>query len=389
MIELSQIKITEGRYSLHNGEDEYPCSIFTYYDEEKKCLWYCVKGLYRIELTNEKKELKEGDLVVIMGVKRCIDDNGEREKDINSKEEFSEIIFSKIMKSSPDYYRTNILEQMDLDLLRYDEEKKEKEERLRLRNDNPKPHFNFKIYKGKHEYEQTEDPEEEKRVNENLDYELLTCFLYNHQLKGGVIKNNYYSQKKLTWYCFKGSDFVILTPDSIKDNTDLQYISTRRFFKSETNINTLEELESVVLQGINKENKKFEPIKVYNPNSRFDFGKYDDCTLEEVIKIDPNYINECVINIQNFIYSPTLKNFKKFEEFSLSPISNDINEKKLIENSKIYEEQHKYQRFTGIKRGSSWNISERNVFDSLTDGQYGNFDDFEGDVDRLKDGLGF
>lgn len=390
MIDPSQIKVIEGRYYLHNGENKYPCVIFSFYDEKRDCLWYCVKGLYRIESDYERKKLKKGDLVVIMGVRPTTNNYGEIEEDINTKEEFSEKISIKIMRLSPQFHDTlNIIEQTDLYFKRYEEEKQQKEERLIFRNNNPKPSFNSKLYKGSHKFEQYEDPKEQEKYNKNLDYELLTCSLYNHQLKGGVIKNNYYSQTKLTWFCKKGFKSVVLTPDSIEDNTDLEYISTRIFCKSEDNINSLEDLENVVLTGINEENNKFKRIKIYTPMSRFDFGKYDDWTLLEVIKIDPDYINWCVINNGDFIYTPNLENFQTFKEFSLSLKASKINDEKSRENEKIYTRQMRFQRFSELNRRSSWVDSDENTFDSLTDGQYGSYDDFDGDIDRLKDGLGY
>jgi hypothetical protein len=389
MVDKSQIKIIEGKYSLHNSNNVYPCSIFTYYDDENKFLWYGVKGLYKIYFTTNKKELKTGELIEIMGSRRGFYGYINEEVDINTIEEFCERLSDEIMRMSPGFETTiNPFEISELESLIYEEEKKRKEERLSLKNDNPELKFYLKIIKGRHEPQQFKDPEEQDRYNKNLDYELLTCSLNNSQTKEGVIKNNYYNMN-LTWFCFKGSKYVHLTPDKIENNTDVSYISSRNFLESEKTINTLDELKNIVLRGINEENEKFKRLKVYSPTCRFDFGKYEDWKLIEVIKIDPNYINWCVIHKEDFIYTSNIDFFRTFKDFSLSQIGDRNNEKKSKKNQEIYTQQMSSQRFTNRGKSyiSRW-VSRKDVFDSITDGQYGSYNDFNGDFDSLKDRMG-
>lgn len=44
-------------------------------------------------------------------------------------------------------------------------------------------------------------------------------------------------------------------------------------------------------------------MKAYEINSMLNFGKYENFTLEDISKIDPDYINWCINNLDHFYIS--------------------------------------------------------------------------------------
>ncbi|AFD09249.1 exodeoxyribonuclease X C-terminal domain-containing protein [Solitalea canadensis] len=64
-------------------------------------------------------------------------------------------------------------------------------------------------------------------------------------------------------------------------------------------------------------------MKFYDLESEFKFGKYEGKTLQDVVKIDPEYINTCSINEKDFfIAGPVIEDLKKLNpELDLSAIA--------------------------------------------------------------------
>lgn len=64
-------------------------------------------------------------------------------------------------------------------------------------------------------------------------------------------------------------------------------------------------------------------MKFYDLESEFKFGKYEGKTLQEVVKIDPEYINTCSIKEKDFfIAGPVIEDLKKLNpELNLSDVA--------------------------------------------------------------------
>lgn len=129
-------------------------------------------------------------------------------------------------------------------------------------------------------------------------------------------------------------------------------------------------------------------MKFYDLNTVFTFGKYEGMSVQEVVNIQPSYIDWCAINLDHFyIDDSEIENLKEINpDFSLSEEAiNKLQEKydSLMQES---DEEDNYYYYP------DYDDHERDTFDALTDGQYGSYDDWRengGDLDNLMDGLGF
>lgn len=78
-------------------------------------------------------------------------------------------------------------------------------------------------------------------------------------------------------------------------------------------------------------------MKIYNLNSKLDFGEYQGKTLKEAFMEDPAYVEECIMEISSFCFNPanieTLEDLD--DEFAFSQEAVD----KLESKFDAYEEQ--------------------------------------------------
>jgi len=129
-------------------------------------------------------------------------------------------------------------------------------------------------------------------------------------------------------------------------------------------------------------------MKFYNLDTEFTFGKFKGKTVREVLDIQHSYIDWCAINLDHFFISDEVKEEIKsiVPNFSISEEAQN----KLSEKYETWEnEQEDYDAYDSYE---DYHDYERDTFDALTDGQYGDYDDFRengGDMDRLRDALGF
>jgi len=129
-------------------------------------------------------------------------------------------------------------------------------------------------------------------------------------------------------------------------------------------------------------------MKFYNLDTEFTFGKYKGKTVREVLEIEHSYIDWSAINLDHFFISDEVMEEIKsiLPDFSIS----EEGQKKLSEKYETWEnEQEDYDDYDSYEDYQDY---ERDTFDALTDGQYGDYDDFRengGDMDGLRDALGF
>lgn len=134
-------------------------------------------------------------------------------------------------------------------------------------------------------------------------------------------------------------------------------------------------------------------MKIYNLETEFNFGKFEGKTLKEILCIQPSYIDWRIVNLDHFILSDqTLNEIRVLKpDFTLSSDAEDIlsNKQNNLEieqdDEDIYDDPYDNDPYDEY----DWEAEE---FDFLTDGQYGDYDDFResgGDMDYLRDVLGF
>ena len=131
-------------------------------------------------------------------------------------------------------------------------------------------------------------------------------------------------------------------------------------------------------------------MKWYMLDTEFNFGTFEGKTLQEVIAIRASYINWCMINLDHFCISDeVLDEIKEIKPgFSLSKEADECLTQKnddWVNEQENYNDRHSYDR-------NDYQDYERDTFDAITDGQYGDYDDWKergGDMDHLMEGLGF
>ncbi len=136
-------------------------------------------------------------------------------------------------------------------------------------------------------------------------------------------------------------------------------------------------------------------MKYYQAHTELTFGMHKGNTLEEVCsKGNVGYINWCIINLDHFYVeedviddiATSLDNDDiKLTEKAKEILANKLNDWENEQDE--YEQEHDEPYYERDDRDHA-----RDTFDALTDGQYGDYEDFKengGDMDRLMDGLGF
>lgn len=122
----------------------------------------------------------------------------------------------------------------------------------------------------------------------------------------------------------------------------------------------------------------------YHPEEELNFGKYKGRELEDVIAEDPSYIEWCVLNVHNFYLSPEV----------IEMIKENIPSFSLSEDA-LWRLKRKYNDWLDEQASNNdhdYRQSQRDEFDVLTDGNYGEYDEWresDGDIDHLKDSLGY
>jgi hypothetical protein len=126
----------------------------------------------------------------------------------------------------------------------------------------------------------------------------------------------------------------------------------------------------------------------YNLDTKFFFGKFEGKTVREVLEIQHSYIDWCAIHLDHFFISDeVIEEIRSITpDFSIS----EEGQNKLFEKYETWEnEQEDYEFYDNDDYYPDY---ERDTFYALTDGQYGDYDDFRengGDMGRLRDALGF
>jgi len=129
-------------------------------------------------------------------------------------------------------------------------------------------------------------------------------------------------------------------------------------------------------------------LLMYLSNYTIGFGIYEGENLSSIISNDPEYVLWCIINLDHFSINKILFTNPKFKNEPLFPLAIEHNliKEKILEKWKTAEDEYK-----NCYHNESYdddNEYDRETFDALTDGQYGDYDDFEGDIDDVMTWLG-
>jgi len=77
--------------------------------------------------------------------------------------------------------------------------------------------------------------------------------------------------------------------------------------------------------------EKIAVMKVYDLNTNFTFGKYEGKSLEDIFKTDPEYVQQCMVTVEDFAIDERAiqKLFEKYPSVDFSDEAIDANLEKL------------------------------------------------------------
>ena len=103
-------------------------------------------------------------------------------------------------------------------------------------------------------------------------------------------------------------------------------------------------------------------FKIYELKTELNFGKYNGKKLSEVIKIQPSYINWCILNLDHFLVDDDdLEDFKKINSnFFFSTKALDKLEKKwdVWDRNEMREQESHDDWYQDIQSYDDWLKSE-------------------------------
>lgn len=120
-------------------------------------------------------------------------------------------------------------------------------------------------------------------------------------------------------------------------------------------------------------------MKLYNLNSKLDFGEYRQETLKEIFLKDPEYIEECILDIPTFCFNPgsidTLEDMHPEFSFSEEAVN------KLDEKYDIYEDEE--NNFDDMENFSEEDLKNFGIMED------DDFDGFDNPGDFYEDNFGY
>ena len=117
----------------------------------------------------------------------------------------------------------------------------------------------------------------------------------------------------------------------------------------------------------------------YCADYKIGFGKYAGYTVGEVLETEPHYLLWCIINLYHFAISNWIMMNKVFlkDELYLKALEINLLKNKLIEKWEDEKLRNDYSYDN--------NDYEKDSFDAMTDGQLGDWDDFNGGASDARD----
>lgn len=123
-------------------------------------------------------------------------------------------------------------------------------------------------------------------------------------------------------------------------------------------------------------------MRLYSLDTVFTFGKHQGQTLREVAASNFGYLSFCLLHLDHFaVRRETIEHIlqqnPKFSFPAEAWAKLDEKEAKFDEP----DDDDDYENYSSRDR-------DRDTFDALTDGQYGDYDDWNGNSDALEDAMG-
>lgn len=128
-------------------------------------------------------------------------------------------------------------------------------------------------------------------------------------------------------------------------------------------------------------------MKLYTVETTLTFGKYNGKSIRDILVIQPSYLDWCIINLEHFyLDDDVIESMEATNKFKISSQAQGILSKKkqnwLTQNN---DSDYNYNRDADYYKSNS----DRDNFYALTDGQYGNYEDWGGNWDNLRDSMGY
>lgn len=130
-------------------------------------------------------------------------------------------------------------------------------------------------------------------------------------------------------------------------------------------------------------------MKEYSLDTTFTFGMHEGLTVRQVVEsYGWNYIEWCAVHLDHFCMSEELLEVYTNE----GPNRQDVVDLQEAALEELYGDDCYGEYWDDEPGGYDSFDYDRATFDALTDGQYGDYDDFShggGDMDSLRDWLGY
>ena len=138
-------------------------------------------------------------------------------------------------------------------------------------------------------------------------------------------------------------------------------------------------------------------MKLYTLDAVFSFGRHQGQTVAEVLVENPGYLNFCLQVLDHFgLYRADVEAwqgaFPKLKQQMTDAAWSKLDEKESelqAQQARLQTAAHDDDNDYDSGDYYSRDDAERDTFDALTDGQYGDYDDFNGDMDLLRDAMGY
>ena len=136
-------------------------------------------------------------------------------------------------------------------------------------------------------------------------------------------------------------------------------------------------------------------MRFYTLDTVFSFGQHQGETVAQVLATAPGYLNFCMQALDHFALRRAeaetwQTQYPAFGQ-QFTPQAWERLDEKEAEHQAQLERQRRRDEADDYDSSDEYSAreAERDTFDALTDGQYGDYDDFDGDMDGLRDALGW
>ncbi len=130
----------------------------------------------------------------------------------------------------------------------------------------------------------------------------------------------------------------------------------------------------------------------YGLDTAFHFGQHKGLTVRQVLEINPSYLGFCVRTLDHFALRRAdvitwQQDFPALQKWLNTEVWAKLDAKEAaLKRSAAIED---YDDRLDTDYAYQGRNSDRGVFDALTDGQYGDFENWGGNMDSLRDALGY